>query len=313
MARTSSRIAAGAGAAVAALLANGRLVRGETRPAHVEPGGRLVATPGGEVHVREDGHPANPAMVLLHGFAGSAHWFDRLAPLLARDHRVIRVDLIGHGASAKPAAGYAIDDQADAVDAVLDRLGIGSAVLLGHSFGAAVAVALAGRTTLLVERLVLLDEGPDNGFGDQPLMTRLGFAPIVGELMHRLAFDPLVRDGYRDAFAEDFDLAQGFDDPDQVVRDFRNMTYTSYAESWAAEDAFLAERRLDQRLRELELPATVVFGEHDRFFHAEPSAAAFRALPRTRVELMPGVGHSPNVERPAEVARLALEPVLAAA
>jgi pimeloyl-ACP methyl ester carboxylesterase len=291
----------GVGAA-AALLVNRLLAARETRPAEAGAG-RIV----GDLHVVDEGHPAAPPVVLLHGFAGSLHWFDRLAPLLASDHRVVRIDLLGHGGSAKPAAEYTIERQAEAVAATLRQLALGPALFVGHSFGGAVSVALAERDPSLIDRLAILDEGPSNEFGDQPLMTRMGFWPVIGELLHRIAFPSAIRDGYRDAFADGFDIAAGFDDPDQVVHDYRAMTFGSYKGSWDGEEAYLAARRLDDRLRDLGIPALVIFGEHDSFFRAGESAAAFREVPGVRVEVLDGVGHSPNVERPEEVERLVRE------
>ena len=291
-----------------ALLANRALVGRETKSASGGPG-RLVRTSEGELHVLDEGHPAAAPAVLLHGFAGSLHWFDRLAPLLAGDHRVIRIDLLGHGGSEKPAAEYTIEQQAAVVAEVLGVLGIGEALFVGHSYGAAVSVAVAEREPRLVERLAIVGEGPDNGFGDQPLMTRIGFLPVIGELFHRVAFEAAIRDGYGDAFGDEFDLADGFDDPDQVVHDYRAMTFRSYKRGWDGEEGFLAATRLDERVRRLGLKPLVVFGEQDRFFHAAESADAFRQVPGARVEVLPGVGHSPNVERPEEVARLVREHV----
>jgi pimeloyl-ACP methyl ester carboxylesterase len=291
----------GAGAA-GALLLNRRLAGRETRPAGAGAG-QIV----GDLHVLDEGHPVAPPAILLHGFAGSLHWFDRFAPLLADDHRVVRIDLLGHGGSAKPAVDYTIERQAEAVAATLRQLGIGPALFVGHSFGGAVSVALAERDPELVDRLVILDEGPSNEFGDQALMTKMGFWPVVGEFMHRIAFPAAIRDGYGDAFAEGFDIASGFDDPDQVVHDYRAMTYGSYKGSWDGEEGYLAARRLDHRLRDLGIPALVVFGEHDSFFRARESAGAFRQVPGVRVEVLEGAGHSPNVERPEEVARLVRE------
>jgi pimeloyl-ACP methyl ester carboxylesterase len=311
-ARGGKRAAAGLAAAGAALALNRFVTGRETKPAQAGRG-RLVPTALGEIHVLEEGGAAAAPIVLLHGFAGSLHWFDRLAPLLARDHRVVRLDALGHGCSEKPASGYTIPEQAAAVDQALTQLGVASAPVVGHSMGAAVAVALAERNPALVERLTIIDEGPDNGFGDQPLMTTLGFVPVIGELFHRLSFDAAIRDGYGDAFAKDFDLASGFDDPDQVVHDYRNMTYRSYADSWDGEESFLRATRLDERVRRLGIPTLVIFGEQDGFFHADECVAAFRAVPVTRVEVLAGAGHSPNVERPADVARLVGEHAAVAA
>jgi pimeloyl-ACP methyl ester carboxylesterase len=295
-----------AATAVGLALLNRRLVDGEVKPAEPD-GGRILELPGGDIHVLEEGQPDAPPIVLLHGFAGSMRWFDRLAPLLAASHRVIRVDLLGHGGSSKPPAGYEIDNQARLVGLALDRLGVGHAIVVGHSMGGAVGVALAAQRPELVEALAVLDEGPDNGFGDTPLLAKLGFVSVLGELLHRVVTDGQVRDGYKDAFAKDFDMAVGFPDPDQVVRDYRRMTYTSYKAAADCEDAFLKAERLDARLRRLDCRRLVVLGEDDRFFRAQDCARAFESVPGLRVEVMPGAGHSPNVEAPDRLARLVTE------
>nr|WP_259670841.1 alpha/beta fold hydrolase [Streptomyces sp. ID38640] len=77
-------------------------VRTETAEAS---GKHLVRLPGGDIHVVQDGPPGAPTVVLLHGLAGSTAWWDPVLPAL-RDLRVVRVDLLGHGGSAKPADGY---------------------------------------------------------------------------------------------------------------------------------------------------------------------------------------------------------------
>jgi pimeloyl-ACP methyl ester carboxylesterase len=302
----ATRVGLALGALGGALMLNRELAGRETKPAEADAG-RLVPTALGELHVLEEGDPAAAPAVLLHGFGGSLHWFDRLAPLLAADHRVIRVDALGHGGSAKPRIDYSFEQHAAAVAEALERLGVARALFVGHSFGGALAIAVGERRRELVERIVLMDDGPDNGYGDQPLMTVMGFVPVLGELLRRLAFDSAIRDGFRDAFADGFDLASGFDDPDQVIRDYRAMTFTSYKGCWDAEEAYMDETPLDERLRRLGVPGLVVFGEHDNFFRAEEAAAAYRRVPGLRVEVMAGAGHSPNVERPEEVARLVRE------
>lgn len=291
-------------AAAVGLVVNRALVGREEKAARAETG-HLIPTREGELHVLEEGDRAAPPVVLLHGFAGSMDWFDGLTPLLTAEHRVVRVDLLGHGGSAKPRTEYSVEQQARAVAEALERLDVHAASFVGHSYGAAVSIALAEWRPELVERLVALDEGPGPEFATDPLMTRLGFVPVLGELMHRLSFDAAIRDGYSDAFAEGFDLSGEVGD--QVVRGYRAMTFTAYKRCWAGEQRYLAARRLDERLRTLGLPALVVFGEEDRFFRARESAEAYRAVPGVDAQVLEGVGHSPNVERPAEVARLVQE------
>ena len=307
-----TRVGLGLGALGGALMLNRAAAGRETKPA-AAGAGRLVRTALGELHVLEEGAADAPPLVLLHGFGGSLHWFDRLAPLLTGDHRVIRLDALGHGGSAKPRIEYTVEQHAAAVAEALERLGVERAPFVGHSFGGALSIAVAERRPSLVERIVLMDDGPDNGFGDQPFMTTIGFVPVVGELLRRLAFDAAIRDGFRDAFADGFDLASGFDDPDQVVHDYRAMTFTSYKGSWDGEEAYMDATPLDERLRRLGVPALVIFGAEDRFFRAEEAAAAYRRVPGVRVEVLAGAGHSPQIEQPEEVARLVREAAAVAA
>ena len=98
--------------------------------------------------------------MLLHCYSCSLHWWDQLAPILAENHRVIRIDLLGHGGSQKPSSGYSIEDQGGLVAGALDQLDVQGAVVVGHSMGFAVAVALAERASQLVDRLVNIDQGP---------------------------------------------------------------------------------------------------------------------------------------------------------
>ena len=299
-------------AAVALALLNRRLVDEETKPAEPD-GGRILELPGGDLHVLEEGSPDAPPVVLLHGFAGSMHWFDRFAPLLAGSNRVIRIDLLGHGGSSKPPDGYELENQARLVGLALDRLGVERVTVVGHSMGGAVGVSLAEQRPELVRALAVINEGPDNSFGHEPPLEKLGFVPVIGELLYRIVLDGMVRDGYKSAFAAEYDMAQGFDDPDQVVRDYRRMTYTSYRAGHHREDEFLSAERLDARLRRIDCPRLMVFGEEDSFFRAEECAREFESVPGLQVELMSGVGHSPNVEAPERLAPLVTELAAAAA
>lgn len=124
--------------ALAALLAiNTIIIDDQTKEAEVTvEGGQILSLPGGDLQVTDTGEPAGgakgPPIVLLHCFACSLGWWDSMVEPLAREHRVIRIDLLGHGGSAKPGSGYAIADQGALVAGALDRLGAQGAVVVGH-------------------------------------------------------------------------------------------------------------------------------------------------------------------------------------
>src|ERR1700754_4014547 len=115
----------------------------------------------GDIYVCQDGPRAAPALVLIHGSVSSTRSWNWLLPMLTGSHRVIRIDLLGHGRSAKPDdRSYAIPDQGRRVGAVLDRLGVKHAVVVGHSSGGAAATALAEQRPDLVTALALINTGP---------------------------------------------------------------------------------------------------------------------------------------------------------
>ena len=116
------------------------------------------------------GDPADPPIVALHGWLDNAGSFSAIAPLLARDHYVVAVDLRGHGRSSHIPAGawYHYVDYFDDLRAVLDYFGWARATLFGHSLGGTLASLFAAshpervKTLLLVEALGPLTVAPED-------------------------------------------------------------------------------------------------------------------------------------------------------
>jgi pimeloyl-ACP methyl ester carboxylesterase len=297
------------GGLVVLLAINTIVVDSETKPAAITAqGAQILHLPGGDMQVLDtparSEHPGAP-IVLIPCYACSLHWYERLAPMLAGDHRVIRLDLLGEGGSAKPANGYSMESEAQLVAAALNKLGVQGAVVVGHSLGGAVATSLAQQASQLVDRLVIIDEAPDNSFGSLPFLARLGYVPVLGEALRRVVLDSIVKDNYGSAFAPGYDMSSGFDDPNQVVDDFRDMTYTSYDDLAGAEDDFASAEPLDARIRSAAVPLEVIFGTEDQIWdNPQEAADAYRSVPGSEIELVKGAGHSPNVEKPGETARL---------
>ncbi len=246
-----------------------------------------------------------PPIVLLHCFGCSLHWWDRMVPLLAKRHRVIRIDLLGFGGSEKPKSGYSMEEQGRLVALALGKLRVQGAVVVGHSMGFDVATALAAESSELVDRLVAIDNAPDPSFGDLPFTARLTFTPVLGQGLRRIAPDFAIEDGYESAFAPGYDLG---DFSDQVIDDYNAMTYTSYDRSAAESDDYGDELPLDQRVRDAAVPLLVIFGEEDQLYDDPDAAAqAYGDVPGARITVLPDTGHSPNVEKPADTSRLVLD------
>lgn len=297
-------IGAGVVLALLALLAiNALVIDGETRSAQVTtPEGRILDLPEGEVQVVESGPRGARPIVLIHCFTCSLEWWSAITPHLTREHRVVALDLLGHGGSEKPDSGYSMPEQADLVAATLERLRVTDATVAGHSLGGTVATALAERHPELVRSLVIVGQAPDESYGPGlPFPENLSFVPVVGEAAWQLMPDASVEDGISAAFAP------GYEVPRYAVDGFRRMTYRSYDDSAAGEGDYSDAKPLDQRIAEAGVPLLAIFGAEEQIYDPRRALEAYRQVPGARTELIHGAGHSPNVEKPHLTARLIRE------
>ncbi|MCA1575229.1 MAG: alpha/beta hydrolase [Acidobacteria bacterium] len=142
---------------------------------------------GVRVHYQEAGHRSGPPMILIHGFASSTLvWSKVFLEFAAKGYRVIVPDLLGYGYSAKPRDfDYTIAAQARMVDRLLDKLGLAVAIIVGSSYGGAVAATIALDCPERVERLVLVGAVTNNA-PTKYLLMRLFSSPLIGDFLSPL-------------------------------------------------------------------------------------------------------------------------------
>ncbi len=295
-------------AVLAALVVlNALALDSETKPAEVTvAGGQILTLGGGELQVLDT--PATEPVpreteapiVLLHCYTCAIDWWDQVTPILARTHRVISIDLLGHGGSEKPSSGYSVENQASLVAEALGQLDVKDAVVVGHSLGGAVATSLAENSPELVNRIAILDTIPDMSFGHLDRLSQLSRVPGIGQAIWRLAPDFMLKKGMGQSFAP------GFDVPDRFVTDLKRMTYSSYEQSPTAFEDFVNAEPLTDRISPLNIPLLVIFGDDDQIGDARASLSAYAGVPGSETKLIHGVGHSPNVEAPGQTADLIL-------
>ena len=117
-----------------------------------------------------------PAMVLVHGWTSDRSYFAPQVEHFSRSHRCVFVDLRGHGESDAPEQEYTIERFADDVAAVCDELGVKDAVLVGHSMGGAIVLAMSVRRPDLARAAAMLDPAILFPAESQALLAQL--APV---------------------------------------------------------------------------------------------------------------------------------------
>lgn len=264
--------------------------------ARLVPPVRLQRCPvpgGGALRVLDGGE--GPPWVLLHGRGNAASTWFPLWPALARTHRVLALDLPGFGSSTPPPGPLRTAEDGlrafvEPVEAVLTALAPGPMTLVGHSLGGLVALELALRGRIPVERLVLVDAmglGPEMTLASR-LFFRLGperLARVLGpRLFGRIAPLPDTPVHQR-LMALDHELMTVPGGRPEATRAFNTLVPLTG-------DVF--HRR--ERLGEVKVPTLLYWGERDNVLPVSLAEAAVKRLPRARL-LRVAAGHSPHQER----------------
>ncbi|HUE39410.1 MAG TPA: alpha/beta fold hydrolase [Candidatus Binatia bacterium] len=255
---------------------------------------RTVAIPGFEIAYLEGGR--GEPLVLLHGIGGDKDNWTFVSLFLARRYRVIAWDAPGFGdSSCPPGASYGVDAQVDRLHAFLQSLGIGRAHFGGNSMGGLIASHYALRYPHAVESLWLLNTAyvasakPSEGFARiergeaNPLFARseAEFAALVRFIMERPPFIPAP---------------------------MRRVLAAKQAACYARNLEIFEELRasivpLEESVAGLSIPTLIVWGDCDRVFDCSSAEILHRVMPRSRMIVMPRIGHVPMIEAPLRAAR----------
>jgi pimeloyl-ACP methyl ester carboxylesterase len=240
------------------------------------------------VHVQGDG----PAVVFFHGPFGLT-WGPFL-DALARSFTVYAPEHPGT-TPGDPDAIHRVDTLWDLIlcyDELLDRLGVATAALAGHSFGAMMACELAAARPGRARQLVLVD--PIGFWRDDAPVTN--WALLNPQELPRHVFHDPAGPAARALFALP-------DDPEQAALARTRLTWAMGAAGkfiWPIPDKGL-KKRIHRIAR---TPALLVWGEHDRLVPAVYAEEFTRRLPGARVEIVKEAGHAPHLEQPQAVADL---------
>lgn len=259
-------------------------------------------------HVQVHGHDVGyrmagegPAMLLIHGMAGSSTAWKEVMSDFAEDHTVIAPDLLGHGESAKPMGDYSLGAFASGLRDLLGTLGIDRADVVGQSLGGGIAMQLAYQHPELVTRLVLVDSG---GLGREvSWLLRLLTLPL-SEVVMPVVFPPGIRD--RGDAVSRFVAGRGWHAPRiaEMWKAYASLTETPNRHAFirtlrsVIDPGGQTVSAKDRLYLAAEMPTLVIWGDRDPIIPVEHAYAAQELMPGSRLEIFPGCGHFPHVEDP---------------
>jgi pimeloyl-ACP methyl ester carboxylesterase len=273
-------------------------------------GGRFVRAADVEIFVQELGPPDGPVVLFVHGMgAWSELWRETLTATAAAGFRAVAMDLPPFGFSERPAAGaYGRQAQARRILGVVDALSAGPATLVGHSFGGGPtmeAVLLAPqrvRTLALADAVIGLDAEAGGGAAALVLRAR----PLRNALVAATVTNPLLTRRL---------LTQFVADPGAVT-DARIQILQAPLVVRGATDAFgdwlldfLTSREVAlsthaDAYRSLALPTLVIWGDRDATTPLAQGRRLAQLIAGAELAVMPGIGHMPQIEDPAQFNRL---------
>jgi len=233
-------------------------------------------------------------ILLLHGFGAEKDHWTQIAKFLTPHYRVIAPDLPGFGESSKrPEATYGADDQLERIQAFARAMGLEKFHLGGNSMGAYLAALYAARAPEEVQSLWLLAPAGVAEAEESDLfrMVRRGDNILLvdsDETGKRLASMLFCKPPFI---------------PAEFARVWRRRIIAAYAFNTKIFGEIFGEPvMLDSRVKGLEVPALIVWGDDDRLVHASGADLLAGMMPNAEVRLMRAMGHCPMLERPRDTA-----------
>ncbi|MDQ0447186.1 pimeloyl-ACP methyl ester carboxylesterase [Methylobacterium aerolatum] len=274
------------------------------------PEGPFVAVPGGRLATIQAGPADGPPVVLLHGASANASDpMEGVGRLIAsRGYRVIAFDRPGFGWSDRPGGGADADPAAQArlIAAALETMGVGPAIVLGHSWAGALALALALDHPERVSGLVLAAGVgmPMPGPITLPWYWNLALKPPVLWLLSRTVGPPMAMVFLRDAGARVFkpeEPVPGYLVASRAALVLRPDTLLANVQDLVGLPSALAA--LSPRYGTLRVPTTVVSGADDPIVKPDLQAKRLaQAIPHARLVLLPATGHMLHYTQPEALA-----------
>ena len=256
--------------------------------------GTFVVIDGVRLHYTDVGE--GPAVVLLHGFGSSLEIWHKVVPELSHNHRVIAVDLKGFGWSSRPEGDYSPTEQGRLVLALMTKLGIEKADIVGHSWGASVSLALALQAPKRVDKIALYGAWI---YEEQlPPFFLWARAWGVGEFLFSAFYGERMEE----------QVAHAYYDPSSVPQERLDGIEKLFSRPGTKAAALTAVRdqhykEIQKRYKTLKHRTLLLWGREDRVARLHFGERLRSDIPNAELKVYPRCGHIPMLEAAASSTR----------
>lgn len=233
------------------------------------------------------------SIILIHGFAGSKLYWEKVLPQLSLNNRVIAIDLPGHGESTMGLEKYSIEDMAGLIKGLLDHLGLEKATMFGHSLGGYITLAFAELYPQYLKGFSLVHSTANQDSAEAKAARESNARKVVEEGM--------------EAFMEG--LSQKLFSPvntEKNSHDIKNTIKIGISTHIkGVVSALLAMRDRPDRnevLEQTDLPVLLIAGEQDQIIPPEKTFTVTK--PNIEQTLIKGAGHMSMYEQPEELVKI---------
>lgn len=256
---------------------------------------------GHEIAYRTAGR--GPVLLLVHGMAGSSATWRQVMPTLAERYTVVAPDLLGHGESAKPKGDYSLGAHASLLRDLLNALGHESATCIGQSLGGGIVLQLAYQFPERCERIVLVGSG---GLGSEVNFLLRALTAPFAETLFGLVCTSTIREALS-SLGGMFGRHGARLSPagEEMWRSYASLTDESGRRAFfrtlraVVDLGGQAIHAGDRLYLAAHMPTLIVWGDRDPFIPHHHGSTTHAAIPGSRLEIFPGVGHYPHCEDPA--------------
>jgi len=259
-----------------------------------QPVDRFVTVSGMRIHYLDWGSPEKPPLIMLHGIGRVAHTFDHIAPHFASKYHVMAIDMRGHGDSGwDPMGAYLVEDYVKDIEGLADQLRLRNIVIWGNSTGGRVAQVFAGLHPDVVAAVISEDVGPER----------------PSQLADNVARQLKQEDATGWATEEELLVQLKSSYPrtsEEILRSYSHYGTKKRADGrviWKRDPAIangFVPTELWRFVRQIKPPIIYILGGRSTVVPAATQEELKKALPQAEIAIIPGAGHYPSEESPAE-------------